>query len=238
VNVREDGTFEYPGAADGHYSFTAMAPGYLGGEKVQLTIREADGDQRLDLPLLRGVTVRVTVLDPAGNPLSGATVLSDFAQNGMPMRTSRTNAEGAVDVMVAEKGEKTIYVVPPHASFAAARVTARHAENGLRIIVPEGLATLRVQTKSSEDQPLPGISIALRHRGEPVPQGVLATMARDRKIALATNAAGELTIPALPAGDYEIAWRTRGTAPVPGWTKVTLGAGETKVTQTFAAGGK
>ncbi|HEX8251564.1 MAG TPA: carboxypeptidase regulatory-like domain-containing protein [Thermoanaerobaculia bacterium] len=236
IAVKEDGTFVYPGAGDGQYTISALAKDYLASERVQLQARESDGDLTVDLPLVRGVQVRVAVVDPQGVPIARALVLTEFTPEGSVSRMTRTDADGVATVAVPEKGERTIYVVPADASFAVATVTGRDAASGVRIVVPAGVATLRIRTTSTDDQPLPGISVNLRHAGRLIPNGVLSSMAQARKLALATDAAGELTIPVLPAGDYELAWKRRGSPPdARRWTRVTLAAGETRVTQTFAS---
>jgi hypothetical protein len=60
-------------------------------------------------------------------------------------------------------------------------------------------------------------------------------MALYRHVSLETDANGELTIPGLPPGAYELGWSDGFGNRAGGWTSVTLGAGETLVTQTFPA---
>jgi hypothetical protein len=235
IETREDGTFEVPGAGDGHYVLSATASDYLPGERVELQAREGDGDLHVDLPLLRGVQVRVTVVDGQGAPVAGATVVTDFAPNGAVSAMRRTDAEGVVNVAVAERGRKTIYVLPPTASFAVAYINGGQA-GGVRVVVPEGVATLHVRARSPENDPIAGVGLLLRHAGAELPPSVLGSLALQRQSRLSTDAAGELRLPALPAGAYEIAWTQQGRAVPGAWTRVELGVGETLVTQTFSRG--
>lgn len=235
VEVAEDGTFVYDGAGDGRYILSASAGGYLHDEPLHIQLGENDGDREVELPLLRGMDVQVTVVDPNLKPIAGAAILLDRSPNGAPARLLRTDAQGKTRVTVGEKAPRTLYIVPPGASLAVARVSTRDAESGVRVIVPEGAATLRVVTRSTDDEPLAGIAVELRYGGEPIPFAVLGHLARERHGSAVTDALGELTLPGLPPGDYEIGWRPRGARQAAGWTSVSLGRGETKVTQTFAA---
>ena len=234
VQVQDDGTFVYSGAGAGRFTLNATASGYVQGEPVRVELRESDGDREVELPLLRGVQVRVTATDSRLQPIAGAAVLMDFAPTGALTRLNRTAADGTIVVTVPEKGTKTIFVVPKESSLALVRLSARDADSGVRVVVPDAVATLRVQTMTTDEEPLPRIGVALRLGGEELPSGVIATLGRERQISTVTNAAGELTIPALPAGDYEVGWRQRGSGRPVGWTKVRLGAGETTVTQAFS----
>lgn len=236
VDTREDGTYEYPGAGDGHYVVSASAPAYLPSERVELQAREGDGDLHVDLPLLRGVQVPVTVVDTRGAPVAGANVVTDFTPAGAVSGIRRTDAEGHVTIPVAEKGRKTIYILPAKASFAVAQIDGRQSA-GVRVVVPDGVATLHIRAKTSDDEPLAGVGLILRHAGTDLPSGVLSSLAVQRQLRLSTDTAGELRLPALPAGAYEIAWTQHGQTATPGqWTRIELGAGETLITQTFSRG--
>lgn len=238
IDTKEDGTFEYPGAGDGQYVLSASAPDYLPSERVELQAREGDGDLHVDLPLLRGVQVRVTAVDPRGAPVAGATVVTDLTPSGTISGIKRTDEQGVVTIPIAEKGQKTIYILPPKASFALAQIRGSQAASGVQVVVPDGVATLHIRARSVENVPVVGVGVMLRYAGAPLPASVLASMAVQRRLSLLTDAAGEFMLPALPAGRYEIAWTQRGRAGgLPGgWTPVELGAAETLVTQTFDFG--
>jgi hypothetical protein len=68
-----DGRFDVEGLPFGSYSAGAVAPGYLTGELVRF---EASSEIRPILPLRRGAIVTGRVVDPAGAPIAGATVLA------------------------------------------------------------------------------------------------------------------------------------------------------------------
>ncbi|HYO78264.1 MAG TPA: carboxypeptidase regulatory-like domain-containing protein [Thermoanaerobaculia bacterium] len=234
LDVREDGTFVYPGAGEGRYVITVTADGYLQGDRVELMLQKSDGDKTVELPMHRGIDVRMTVVNAALQPLAKASVLSDFTSAGALTGMSRTNEEGVATVAVAEKSTKTVYVIPAQSSFAIARVSARDKESGVTVTVPDGVATLRLQALTTDREPLPGMSVAIRYGGQEIPRHALATLADLREITLLTDATGQLVIPKLPAGPYEIGWRQRGVRVAADWTSVMLGPGETRVTQTFA----
>ncbi|HEX8252507.1 MAG TPA: carboxypeptidase-like regulatory domain-containing protein [Thermoanaerobaculia bacterium] len=234
LDVREDGTFEYPGAGEGRYVLRATAEGYLHGDQVELLLKESDGDKNVELPMLRGINVQVSVVTPALQPLAKATVLTDFTPAGILIGQTRTNEAGVATVPVAEKATKTVYVIPAESSFAIARVSARDKDSGVTVTVPDGVATLRIQALTTDHEPLPGISVAIRYAGQEIPLQALSALARHRQIGHETDATGQLVIPKLPAGPYEIGWRQKGVRVAANWTSVMLGAGETRVTQTFS----
>ena len=145
--------------------------------------------------------------------------------------------KGLVTIPVAEKGQKTIYVLPAQASFAVAQIDGTQTASGVRVVVPDGVATLHVRAKTTDDVPLAGVGLILRYAGTELPSSVLASLAFQRQLYSPTDTSGELRLPALPAGAYEIAWTQQGQTAAPGqWTRVELGAGETLITQTFSRG--
>jgi hypothetical protein len=232
VELRDDGTFVYDGADVGTFGVEAMASGYAQGEPLRLSVRDGDGDLAVDVPLARAAQVQVTVVDAQLRPVAGAAVLSDFGPNGALKGVRRTRPDGTLVVTVPERGIQPVYIVTG-SSLATVRLTARDGESGVRVALPEGVAALHVNATSSEGDPLAGIGIALRYGGQEIPAGVVNMMTRERRAAAATDAAGNLRLIGLPAGEYEIGWMQKGAPRPVGWRRLTLGAGETKVSQSF-----
>lgn len=235
LDVGDDGTFTLTGAGDGHYRFSASAPGYLPSEVVPLDVAEGDGDPNVTVAMVRGIPVPVSVVDVRGQAIAEALVLTDVSDAEV-RGFVRTDAAGLATVAVADRSSKSIFVLPRKGSFAIARLDAERDKGGARVVVPDGAATLTIETTIADGEPVPGVGFALRYAGMDVPAGVLRQFAAMHQLPMFTDARGTLRVSALPPGSYEIAWRQRGkTAVLPGgWTSVNLGAGETLLTQTFS----
>lgn len=227
VVAEPDGSFDISGIAEGEYTLVPKAPGFLIAEPAELRVGKADGDLRLDLPLMRGSDVRIVVLDGRGAPVAGATVVCDLTPDGTnATRLHRTGENGVVVVSLPKRTMKNVYIVPERGSLAIARVSADASE--VRVVVPDAVAKLTLKARTTAGEPLPGLRYALRYAGEPVPPFVLRTMAMMRSFPIATDATGTASIPLLPAGRYDV---SLGDAA---WAAVDAAAGETAITQTFA----
>ena len=158
----------------------------------------------------------VTVVDAHGAPVAGANVVTDFTRAGAVSGIRRTDAEGHVTIPVAEKGRKTIYVLAAR-SFAVAQIEGRQAA-GVRIVVPDGVATLHVRAKTTDDEPLAGVGLILRHAGTDLPSGVLSSLAVQRQLRLSTDTSGRAAPPSPPGRSLrdrlDPAGTDRGSRPV------------------------
>lgn len=92
VAVREgEGRFHVPAVEPGEYTVFVLAPGHAVWRQAELELGEAAQDPGrvpdLDVQLDVGLTVRGTLRDPSGAPLSGALVLSevDAPSNVLPL---------------------------------------------------------------------------------------------------------------------------------------------------------
>jgi len=134
-----------------------------------------------------------------------------------------------VEVPVASGSQKKIYALPPGGSLASLLLDARSGD--IKLVVPDGGSALHIRALLDSGAPISGLEPRIRINGEPIPPAVLRIYARRRGIALMTDASGELTIPRLPAGMYELTLDKRGND----WTRVVLGDGETTIVQRFAS---
>jgi hypothetical protein len=235
LDIDADGNFEIVGVANGRYTLAAQAGGYVAGDPLVLDVREFDGDQRVELPLYRGKQIRLSVTNPQGVPIADAAVLTDFANAPLQSRIRRTDAQGALTLDLRKGEEQLVFVLPREGSMAMARVRSDAAEGGVRVVVPAGTATLRLEARTTGDEPLPGAGFYMRRDGVDIPLGVWANFVAMRGARLVTDAAGSLILPSLPPGEYELGWRPPEKRVMAGrWIRVTLVPGETVVTQTFA----
>ena len=232
IDVDDEGKFDIPGIGEGQYELSAGADGFLPGESLNVAVQESAGDQHLDFPLLRGVSVVVNVVDASGTAVPGATVLTAFGPRGEVTELRHADDQGRVAIAVAENTEKTIFALPGGGSFATARVSARDSDVGARAVVPPR-ATLRLRARDTDGAPIAGLGVNLRYGGADLPSGLLATLARMQRASLATNAAGEMVL-TLPVGSYLVSWKQAGRFAGSGWRPVELQPGETVLTETFA----
>ena len=72
-------------------------------------------------------------------------------------------------VPIAEKGQKTIYILPPQASFAIAQIRGSQAASGVQVVVPDGVATLHIRARSVKNEPVAGVGVVLRDAGKGTP---------------------------------------------------------------------
>lgn len=227
VVAEEDGTFDISGVGEGTYTLSARAPAYLAGDKITLTVSKRDGDRELDMSLERGITIPVTVVDTNGEPVRDATVAADFTPDGSKIkRLLLTDANGRVLVPMAQKSSKTVFIIPRSGSLAIAKITSEDP-NGAKLIVPDPVVTLTLRTRNSDGEGVSNVQYGLRYQGQDLPRALLQTLAKARSFALITGSSGDITIPLLPAGIYEIAWfPPAGATPSSARTSVDAVGGE------------
>lgn len=234
VVAEEDGTFDISGVGEGTYTLSARAPAYLAGDKITLTVSKRDGDRELDLPLERGITIPITVVDTNGEPVRDATVAADFTPDGSKIkRLFFTDANGRVLVPMTEKSSKTVFIIPRSGSLAIARITSEDP-NGAKLIVPDPVVTLTLRTRNSSDEGVPLVQYGIRYQGQNLPRALLQSLARARSFALITGTSGDVSIPLMPAGRYDIDWFPPAKAtPSSARTSVEAAGGETVAAARF-----
>jgi hypothetical protein len=234
VVADENGEFDVSGVGEGTYEIAARAPAYMAGDAVPLTISKSDGDRQLDFPLERGITIPLTVTDTNGEPVTGAIVAADFTPDGSSIkRLLRTDANGRVLVPTAEKSTRTVFIIPAKGSLALARVTS-DAPDGTNVVVPDPVVALTLRALDSRGEGVMGVQYGLRYQGQILPRGLLLTLAVTRSFALATGTGGDVTIPLLPAGRYDVEWiPPAGTRPVSKLTSVEAAGGDTIASARF-----
>lgn len=232
VTADEEGAFDISGIREGTYEISARAPSFLPGERTTLTIEKNDGDRSIDLRLEPGVLIPLSVVDTNGEAVGEAIVAADFTPDGTRIkRLLRTDASGRVFVPVAEKSAKTVFIIPKRGSLAMTVLSAADP-NGARVVVPDPVVTLALHARDADGIGVPNVQYILHWQGRALPRPLLQQLASVRAFAFATSANGEVTIPLLPAGRYEVDW----IAPSGQTTRSSIEAfgGETVVTARLA----
>jgi hypothetical protein len=227
------GAYAISGATDGDHTLTVKAADYCVSDPISVHLGEGDGSRTLDFTLSRGVSIELAVADASGAPLSGAAVVDDVTPDGA--RTRRilmTERDGRVRVPLPAGARKMIYVIPRNGSIAVELLSEPHGEpHEIRVVVPAGDCAIRLRALLDSGQPLTGLVPRVRLNGVAIPDAVMRLYAQLSGISLTTDAAGEVVLPRIPAGLYELTLDKRGND----WTRIALASGETTVVQRFTS---
>jgi hypothetical protein len=234
VSAQDNGNFVVMGLADGRYSFSAKAEGYAAEAPVVVTLRPFDGDQTSDLLLWRGVDLPIQVTDAAGQPAANALLISNI-DDPSQARLQRADGAGRAVWFVRKGAVQTLFVLPATGGLAVVPLTESSQNDGkAHIVVPIGEAALRIQARDDDDSPLSGVTLKLRWNGVDIPFGVLRQFATLHKGRAVSDRSGEIVLPNLPLGRYEITWLPPDQKSGVGQpVLVTLTRGETFIKQTF-----
>lgn len=233
VESDANGVYAIYGATDGDHALTVKAKEYCIIDPIVVHLGESDASRTVDFALMRGINLDVAVVDGAGAPVANAVVVDDVTSDGThPRRLLLTERNGHVRVPLASGTQKMIYVLPRNGSLASALLAAPRGEaHEVKIVIPDGSSALRLRALLASGVPLPGLVPRIRLNGEPIPEAVLRLYAQSAGISMATDAAGEVVLPRLPAGMYELSLDKRGNE----WTRVAVAGGETVIVQRFSS---
>jgi hypothetical protein len=67
------------------------------------------------------------------------------------LQIDKEDGDRSVDLPLV-RGDRTVFILPRDASFAIARVSSSHEESGLRVVIPDGLATLRIRARVTKTE--------------------------------------------------------------------------------------
>ena len=214
INMMSDasGAFEYTAARTGRYAVEVQPKEYLKPAPLQFELRDDDADKRVEIRLERGIEMRVRVAREDGTPIADAIVADGVSEDRMrALARHRTSASGEATLRGRTGEEKTIYVIPPHGSFAVARFTLDDdtRKSGIDIIVPDAKSALVIRTHNDKGAALGGIRFAVRYNGEVLPPAIINLIRALQHVEYRTTPAGEARIHGLPSGLYELwAYRT------------------------------
>ncbi|GHG98371.1 carboxypeptidase-like regulatory domain-containing protein [Comamonas sp. JC664] len=156
----------------------------------------ADQDGRLqlqDIVLERGRILEGQVLKPDGQPAGDAAVGVTWPADAFSSRPAHTDGNGRFSLRRVPASQELRTIVPrPGRVMHQRRPPGRGKMRTLQF--PEETATLRVQVRSQEGEPLPGM--------------VVTAVSNWASSAMTTNAQGNARL-ALPAGDDSVRVRQR-----------------------------
>jgi Carboxypeptidase regulatory-like domain len=229
VLTDDSGNYELPAVSAGTHTIRVSAPGYLVSDGATFRMQPDEREQRADFGLTRGRAVRVTVVNEQGAPRAGALVVD------LP-RVMHSDESGSVTVVVPERGNETVYVLPAEGSLAVAHIA--DAADSVSLPVPNPAGAIRLIAVRDEGQPLSGAWARLRFNGDLLPRDIVGQIARLHGTSPTTDAQGQLLLPLLPAGMYELCLETRvGSCDTPSaaWSRVPVTSGEVVVTERYAS---
>ena len=201
-----DGSYRILANKPGKFSLRVTRQDYM-AYSADVVVTAEDRTKTHDILLERGVLQRLDIVTPAGAPVSGALILEGVQPDGVnPQFMNQVNAAGQYSLRGRAGETRLLYVVPQGGSFAVVRVQIPRGEaKPLQVIVPPAVGSLRVRTVNDRKEAAPA-GLLLRYNGEFVPNAMLRFVTGDEAH---TYPGGEVVIPRLPAGTYEL-WALTG----------------------------
>ncbi|HEX7150832.1 MAG TPA: carboxypeptidase-like regulatory domain-containing protein [Thermoanaerobaculia bacterium] len=189
----EYGAFAFNGVPAGAQTIKVNVASYLRPEPLELELQE--GEQRdVQLVASRGYPRALHVTHASGAPAVAALVVAE----GRVRAVASTDAEGHVLLPTPEDEGVVVYVKPREGSLLVRRLPSPLAEENrtTKLVVPEGSASLRIATKTTEGAALPNVGLLMRVNGETVTPEL-------SELALFTGENGDAHLQHIPPGVYE-----------------------------------
>ncbi|HSY47174.1 MAG TPA: hypothetical protein VLC46_00015 [Thermoanaerobaculia bacterium] len=203
VPVKQDGSFSLDAVEPGDYTFKATAQSYM-PVAVHAHVSATDSPQTVDIPLERGIAVVVSIVTSFGDPIARATVIDGVGDGLNPDHIYASDGAGQLTLSLRPDEARTLYVLPEEGSFAIVDVRAANSADGVRVVVPPAVGSLRISA-SAAGKPLAGIIPLFRWNGRLVPPPVprFFPFADPHKIGIWTDESGRAELQAMPEGVYE-----------------------------------
>jgi hypothetical protein len=202
LTLSPDGSFEILASKPGLYTLKVTSPAHAPWSST-INVAAEDKSRSVEIALERGVEQPVEIVTPAGAPVAAFMVLEGVQSDRINPKVMMRGSNGRFTVR-GEAGEnRLIYVIPREGSFAIVRlqmpgrdVTAKPVQ----VVIPQGTSSLRVRAVDPDKKPVVA-GILVRYNGEFLP-GAIARFISN--VWFGTPASGEVLIPRLPAGAYEL----------------------------------
>ena len=199
----EDGSFELTGVPEGKHELTVTADGYAGVELVVSTKASQDLYE-LDVPLVPGDVADIRVEEAWGAPVIQALVLAGASKDGIfPDRYSFTDENGRAQVSLESRDLNHVFVTDSGGNFTATIIPSTH-EGEISMRMAATFGELRISVLDSGGNPVPNVRFAVKYNGYLIPWSTMEQLLDFRHVARSTDNAGNLVLPRLPAGSYEL----------------------------------
>lgn len=188
----DGGNFEYEVHGPGVYKVQVAVPGFAWQLSDEINTVE-DGGLPILIALSEGVSLSGTVVDEAGNPIDGATVipLSKAADIYSAISNRSTDEEGAVETVNGKfeltnlvPGEESVKVVHPDYCLEVLHhvvVGPKRGDEPLRVTLNRG-GTVRGRVFDTDGNPEPNVTLHFHDKHGPRSgrgEGALATVVTD-----------------------------------------------------------
>jgi Carboxypeptidase regulatory-like domain len=207
VRPDPDGSYRILANKPGKFSLRVNRQDYM-AYSSDVVVTAEDRMKTHDILLERGVLQPLEIVTPAGAPFGGALILEGVQPDGVnPQFMDHVNAAGQYSLRGRAGETRLLYVVPQGGgSFAVVRVQIPRGEaKALQVVLPPAVGSLRVRTVNARKEAAPA-GLLLRYNGEFIPNAILRFVTGD---TAHTYPGGEVVIPRLPAGTYEL-WALTG----------------------------
>ena len=203
VPTTSDGQFQFSGVGSGQQTLQVLAPGYIRDRKWQFTMGDDDmlHEEELRIDPIEGHSV--TVVDARGVPIPGAVVIA--AKHDGVYRAGLTDGDGKIVVPIAGDEPGIVYAVPMSGSFGFLRLPLKDpADDPVVLHVSDGSASLTLRAESGSGDPVARIHFAFRIDGVMMAPDLISALTNYQGAPLLTDANGEMLLPHLPPGHYDI----------------------------------
>ncbi|HYI09350.1 MAG TPA: carboxypeptidase regulatory-like domain-containing protein [Thermoanaerobaculia bacterium] len=209
TRTKSDGTFQVLAPKPGTFNFRISNQEYA-PVSADVSIAQDERVKTLDFALEPGVVQPIEIRTPSGSPVSNVSVLVG-GQPGLvrPAFLIGARTDGSYALRGKPGATHLVYFLPQQGSFAVARVTLPRLGDPVRplqvVILPPS-SSLRVRIVNEKGEPAQA-DLLIRYNGEFVPRAILRQVTGPLPGA---GRDGEVVLPRLPAGAYEL-WTV--TAP-------------------------
>ncbi len=197
----DEGRFEFSGAMAGSHALSIEAPRYL-PERVELTTKRNE-EKELDVLLMPGRVVRVTVADARGALLPNALIALGITSNGVSAeKTAFTDAQGTAEITTDWTTTREALVIETPGAFLWTTI-GPDTPDEVQVRLPPATSRLVVTTRGSEGARA-NVGIVARYNGRLIPFQIWTSMLGSRGRGTRTDGSGQLDIPQLPPGRYDL----------------------------------
>lgn len=209
-SVRSDaeGRYVFETVDPGTHTLTVHHPAYPSLQDVPVTIAGATGAYEQDLRMgAKSDARRLVVTNEHGAPVSQAMVL---VGNDEGVSRLSTGLDGTCPLPLHSDERALVFVIPRTGSFAYLRVGPQRGDDTtVPMRVRGGTATIAVEARDGDGNPLANVYLIARFNGQMLPPDVTDALRMMQGLSFTTDANGRVRLPGMPRGVYEL-WAATG----------------------------